>query len=67
VGRRGRRPGAPSYYQRFARLFDGRYIGLLGNGVWLTQAEYDRAMRDVVAELDRQYDELLADPLHGVS
>jgi hypothetical protein len=64
---RGRRPGAPSYYQRFARLFDGRYIGLLGNGVWLTQAEYDRAMRDVVAELDRQYDELLADPLHGIS
>jgi hypothetical protein len=49
---RGREPGAPRYYRRFARSFDGRYIGLLGNGVRLTQAEYDRAMADLVAELD---------------
>jgi DNA-binding MurR/RpiR family transcriptional regulator len=56
---RGRRPGARAFYRRFARRFDGRHIALLGNGVRLSQAEYDRGMRDAMAELDRQYDELL--------
>jgi DNA-binding MurR/RpiR family transcriptional regulator len=50
---KGRQPDAPAYYRRFARAFDGRYISLLGNGVRLTQAEYDRAMSDLVRELDR--------------
>jgi hypothetical protein len=50
---RGRRPGAPAYYRRFARAFDRRYRGLLGNGVRLTQAEYDRAMSDTFRELER--------------
>jgi hypothetical protein len=57
---RGREPGAARYYRRFARFFDGRHIALLGNGVRLTKAEYDRGMRDLFAELDRQRDELLA-------
>ncbi len=60
---RGRLPGAPAHYRRFARAFDGRYIGLLDNGVRLTEAEYRRGMADLAAELDRQYDELLAGAL----
>jgi hypothetical protein len=51
--KKGRQPDAPAYYRRFARAFDGRYISLLGNGVRLTQAEYDRAIRDLMAELNR--------------
>lgn len=55
---KGRQPGSPAYYRRFAKAFDGRHIGLLGNGVRLTEAEYRRAMADLAAELDRQRDEL---------
>lgn len=57
---RGRQRGAPRYYRPFARRFEGRYIDLLGNRVRLTQAEYDRAMADLVAALDRQRDDLPA-------